>query len=207
VRRRRTFAIGLAVCLAGVAIAVGAALSDDGPPRVTARFAGPTMPPHLRAANFTLGDQEGRSVSLADSAGRVRVIVFLRSRCRSTCPVSVQTIRGALDDLGAGRGDVDVLGISVNPREDTRAHVRRFLRIGHAGGFLHYLVGSRAALRPVWKRYGIHPETKNEDHTAFVLLVDRRGFLRIGYPSNEMNPEGLVHDLRLLLAEGRPAAS
>lgn len=202
--RRSKVTVGLTAGLAGAAIAVGGALSDAGSPPAhrAARFVGPTMPPRLRAAGFTLSDQAGRPVSLADGAGRVRVITFLFTRCQATCPVTVQTIRGALDDLGSSRREVEAIGISVDPRADTRAHVRRFLRVQHAGGFLHYLVGSRAKLLPVWRRYGIHPQTKDEDHTAFVLLVDRKGLLRIGFPSNEMTPEDLAHDLRLLLAEG-----
>ncbi|MDX6664015.1 MAG: hypothetical protein QOG68_221, partial [Solirubrobacteraceae bacterium] len=125
--------------------------------------------------------------------------------CRSTCPVSVQTIRGALDDLGAARRDVDVLAVSVDPREDTRASVRRFVAAQHAGGFLRYLSAPRTVLARVWKSYGIAPQHSGEDHTAFVLLIDRRGLQRIGFPSHEMTPEDLLHDLRLLLAQGGPA--
>jgi protein SCO1/2 len=160
------------------------------------------MPPNLPAADFTLADQDGRPVRLASTRGRVVVITFLHSACHSTCPVSVQTIRGALDDIGAPRRDVDVFAISVDPREDTRASVRRFVRTQHAERFLRYLTGTRPQLRPVWKKYGIRPQgPEGEDHTAFVLLVDRGGILRIGFPSHQMTPEDLANDLKLLLAE------
>jgi protein SCO1/2 len=148
-------------------------------------------------------------VRLVDTRGRVVVMTFLHSACHSTCPVSVQTIRGALDDLrdrGLPVDEVDVFAISVDPREDTRASVRRFVRTQHAEAFLRYLTGSRAQLRPVWKKYGIRPQGPGgEDHTAFVLLADRRGILRIGFPSHQMTPEDLAHDLAVLLAEERSA--
>ncbi|MDX6665383.1 MAG: hypothetical protein QOG68_1589, partial [Solirubrobacteraceae bacterium] len=50
---------GLALCVVGVAIAVATAVTGHhhGSPR--AQFAGPTMPPNLPAADFTLPDQDG----------------------------------------------------------------------------------------------------------------------------------------------------
>lgn len=59
---------------------------------------------------------------------------------------------------------------------------------------------------PICKRYGIGPQGKGkEDHSAFVLLVDRRGMLRISFPSHFVTPETLANDLRILLAEDPPA--
>jgi Uncharacterized protein SCO1/SenC/PrrC, involved in biogenesis of respiratory and photosynthetic systems len=197
-----TLAAGLSLCLIGAAIAVAAAISDRRPAPKQAEFAGPLMPANLPAADFTLSDQDGRPLKLSTTRGRVVVLTFLHSRCHSTCPVTVQTIRGALDDIGADRRDVDVIAVTVDPEEDTPAHVRAFLRDQRAGGFLRYLTGPRAAVRRVWKSYGIGPQGPGgEDHTAFVLLVDRTGILRIGYPSHQMTPEDLANDLRLLLDE------
>jgi hypothetical protein len=36
---------------------------------------------------------------------------------------------------------------------------------------------------------------------ARLVLVDKRGFQRIGYPSSQVTPERLAHDLRLLERE------
>ena len=94
-------------------------------------------------------------------------------------------MRGALDDLGSARSGVDSVALSVAPKEDTARHVRAFLRLQDAG-FLHYLTGPPAGLRRAWKRYGVHPLTQGEDHTAFVFVIDRRGIIRVGYPSHEM---------------------
>ena len=199
-RARGTLLAGLVLCLMGTAIALATALSGPGHRRVPQTLIGPRMPAHLRAADFVLHDQDGRPLRMAATRGRVVVMTFLHSECHSTCPVTAQTIRGALDDIGARRRDVDALAITVAPHEDTRRHVRTFLRSQHVG-FLHYLTGPLPAVRRVWKRYGIHPLTQGEDHTAFVFLIDRRGILRVGYPSHEMTPEDLAHDLRLLVAE------
>lgn len=198
-RARIAVLVGIAACFAGAAVML--ALARGGPARRAPTLVGPRMPANLRAADFRLRDQHGRPVRLASLRGRVVVLTFLHSLCHSTCPVTVQTIRGALDDIGPARRRVDVLAISVAPREDTPRHVARFVALQHAGGFLRYLTGSPAALRRVWRTYGIHPLTQGEDHTAFVLLVDPRGILRVGYPSHQVTPEDLGHDLRVLTAE------
>jgi len=202
---RLLLASGVALVLLGLGIGVVTAISDSTETVVPPRFAGPTMPEDLRAAGFTLTDQGGHSFDLASTRGRVVALTFIHSRCTSTCPVSLQTIRGALDDL-QDTGEVDVLAVTVDPEADTRRSVRRFLVEQRADSFVRYLTGPRAVIKPIWKRYGIAPQgDKQEDHTAFVLLIDRAGLLRIGFPSHQMTPEDLANDLRILLAEPPPA--
>ena len=41
-------------------------------------------------------------------------MTFVYSTCKDTCPAQVQSIRGALDELGH---DVPVLGVSVDPAQ------------------------------------------------------------------------------------------
>jgi cytochrome oxidase Cu insertion factor (SCO1/SenC/PrrC family) len=163
------------------------------------------MPPGFQAGAWTLRDQDGRAVRLGHAEGKVVVTTFLHSLCHSTCPVTTQTIRGALDRLDRDapglRGEIRVFAVSVAPGEDTRAHVRAFLREQRAGSFMTYLVGPRATLRDVWKRYGIRPNHEGEDHTAFVLVADRGGTMRVGWPAHQVTPEALAHDLRLLAEE------
>jgi hypothetical protein len=36
---------------------------------------------------------------------------------------------------------------------------------------------------------------------ARLVLIDKRGFQRIGYPASQVTPERLAHDLRLLEKE------
>jgi protein SCO1/2 len=198
VSRRATLIAGLVLVCAGLAVALVTGLSGG---EGHANLLGPTMPPHFRAGAFTLHDSGGRSFALR-RPGRVVVLTFLHSLCKSTCPVTAQTIRGALDDLSPSqRASVDTFAVTVAPREDTAAHVRAFLREQRVGSFLHYLNGPLPTVRAVWKRYGIQPNTQGEDHSAFILLIDRRGVVRIGYPSHEAVPEDLAHDLRILVGE------
>ena len=73
-------------------------------------------PPGAAAPAFRLRDQDGKPVTMAAYRGRPVVVAFVYSTCQDTCPAQVQTIRGALDELGH---DVPVLAVSVDPANDT----------------------------------------------------------------------------------------
>ncbi len=87
-------------------------------------FDGAALPGTVTAPDFSLGDQLGRSVSLAGYRGRVTLVTFLYSSCGATCVLIAQQIRGALDELA---GPVPVLIISADPAGDSPRRVARFL--------------------------------------------------------------------------------
>ena len=172
---------------------------DDGPAGQGGGFAG-SLRPAIPPQDFTLRDEAGRPVSLADFRGQVTVLTFLYTTCEDTCPVTATTIRGALDDLGH---DVPALAVSVDPANDTERSAQRFLSERRlSGGRMRFLLGARAQLAPVWKAYGIRPQGEHFEHSAYVLLIDRAGRQRVSFPVARLTSEGLVHDIRALEAEG-----
>ena len=188
----------LAAAVALGAVVVAANGGDDGsgdPGAAPNEFAGATMPPDVRAPDFDLRDEQGERVSMRALRGKPVVVTFLYSHCQDTCPITAQTIRGALDDLGH---DVPALAISVDPPNDTPASARKFLAEQRANGRIRFVLGSRAQLRPLWKGYAITPQRVTQEHIARITLVDASGFQRVGYPVSEATPERLAHDLRLL---------
>jgi protein SCO1/2 len=188
----------LAACalaaVVGVVLAGAGGTREDG--GAGGEWAGALRPPGAAAPGFALADQDGRRVTMDEFRGRPVVVAFVYSTCEDTCPAQVQAIRGALDDLGR---DVPVLGVSVDPANDTPARARRFLNDQRMTGRMHFLLGAEAALRPVWRGYGIRPQRGSLDHTAHVVLVDGAGRQRIGFPFSALTEEGLAHDLRRLL--------
>jgi protein SCO1/2 len=170
-------------------------------PTTHSKFDGPTMPPGLRAPNFSLVDQSGRRVTLSEYRGNVVVLTFIHSLCHDTCPFMVEQIKGALNDLPASGAGVPVIGVSVAPSEDTVAHRRRFLARHQMTGRIAFVSGSVAQMRPVWHAYAIQPVTPKIDHSTFVLLIDKRGIERVGFPADELTPEGLSHDIGVLERE------
>jgi protein SCO1/2 len=177
---------------------------DNSPSRGLPRagFEGAAFPPGVRAHDFTLSNQRGDTVSLSAHRGRVVALAFVSSTCRA-CALVAQQVRGALDELG-GTSGVRVLFVSTDPRADSRAHVRHFLTQASLTARVEYLTGSETRLRAVWHAYRIAPASAGKaqaEAAVTVLLIDRSGTERVGFGLEQITPEGIAHDIRLLQAD------
>jgi cytochrome oxidase Cu insertion factor (SCO1/SenC/PrrC family) len=118
------------------------------------------------------------------------------SRCRLICTLQGPQIASILHRAGRG---TRLLVVSVNPWEDTAASsARAGARYGFAGAW-HWLRGTPAALRPVWRAYGIDVirTTGDVSHSTALYVIDRRGYERAGF--NFPFPQRqVVRDLRAL---------
>jgi protein SCO1/2 len=95
------------------------------------------------------------------------------------------------------------VAVSVEPEVDTPASARHFLRKQGMLGRMDFALGSRAELEPVWKGFAIQPQLPDAEHQARTVVVDARGFQRVGFPVEQLTPERLAKDVRTLLAESR----
>ncbi len=68
-------------------------------------------------------------------------------------------------------------------------------------GRLAFLNGSEPTMRTVWHHYAIQPVEGPISHSSYVLLIDRRGYERVGFAADQLTPEGLAHDIRVLEGE------
>jgi protein SCO1/2 len=190
-------ALTLCAAAAVVGVALAARHRDPAPLALTDGWAGAVRPPGLHVPRFALADQDGTRMTSASLRGQPTVFAFVYSTCRDTCPAQVQTIRGALDDTGV---HANVVGVSVDPANDTPKRAQTFLVEQHMTGRMRFLLGTRAQLEPVWRAFGIQPQTKSLEHSAHVVLADATGLQRIGFPFDHLTPEGLAHDLARLAA-------
>ena len=140
--------------------------------------------------DFTLRDQDGRRSARRSLRGRPVVFAFIYSTCRDTCPAQVQTIRNALDELPAAERTVQVVGISVDPANDTSKRAQSFLLKQQMTGRMRFLLGSRAQLAPVWEAFGVQPQSDKLEHSAHTVLADADGLQRIGFPYDHLDRRG-----------------
>lgn len=188
------FLIG-AFALAAVAL-VGATrdeplASGDG----ERRFEGATLPAGLRAPDFALRDQDGEQVTMRELRGQPVIVTFLYTTCEESCPIQAQQIKGAFDALGR---DVPALAVSVDPPRDTPESARAFLAEQRMTGRLDFLVGKRAQLTPVWEGFAAEPQRESLEHNGRIVLVDPKGVQRVSFPVDQVTPDRLAHDVRLL---------
>lgn len=189
----------LCACAVAAVAGVFLASAQTGEPTTAAvapnGFAGAIRPPGTRMPAATLRDQDGRSVTLDRRREGPVVVTFVYATCEDTCPAQVQAIRGALDEYGR---DVPVLGISVDPANDTAARAKRFVNEQRMTGRMRFLLGSEAELAGVWRAFGIAPQRGAEDHSAYTVIVDGAGRQRIGFPFSGLTSDGLAQDLARL---------
>jgi protein SCO1 len=196
--------VGLIALCATVLAAIAASSQDEGEPAAVVE--GPESPfkgavrPKALSGNFSLRNQDGELVRLADLRGKVVVITPTYTTCEESCPVAVQQVRGALDDLDPGeREQVRAFALSVDPANDTPDSAQEFLLSRRVRGYLDYLLGTPRELQPVWRKYGFAPQTKAQEHNSYVVLLDGAGLQRVGFPVQFLTPEALTHDIQLLL--------
>jgi protein SCO1/2 len=151
------------------------------------------LKPPVPAPPFSLRDQSGRAFGPQDLRGKWFVVSFLYTHCPDVCPLIANSIGAAqrqLPSLGA-------IAISVDPKGDTPASVRAFLRTHHLSARFRYVTGTRAQLRPVWARYHVATlpgPTPVVSHSAFELLVDPQGRERVLYAA-QVRAADIVHDV------------
>jgi cytochrome oxidase Cu insertion factor (SCO1/SenC/PrrC family) len=163
----RRFLLALALCsvLGALGGLLMADLRSEAEPRP--RF----LPPREQARDFRLTDEDGRATTLSGARGDVVVLTFLYATCWDLCPAQFTKIAQALEKVGGG---VTVYGVSVDPVGDTPRRVRKWLDVrGVADAPVHFLIGSRDELQPIWADYGIVPiNASDEEAKAAAKAAD-----------------------------------
>jgi len=205
--RRAPLALALLAALAASACGGGGGHEHGAAASVTVtggsgHFAGGELDPPRPTPDFTLTDQAGQKVSLADQRGKLVLLTFLYTNCPDVCPLITQNLNQALQMLGTERDDVRVLAVSVDPEGDTPKSVDEYAKAHHLLPEFHYLIGSRDELTKVWKAYDVAAVASDPelvDHTAYTMLVDQSGEGRVIYDS-QVKAKDVVHDVRALLS-------
>jgi protein SCO1/2 len=154
------------------------------------------LKPPVAAPAFTLHDQDGRLTGPRALRGHWFVVAFLYTHCPDVCPVIASNLGVAERRLP----DLRVLAVSVDPKNDTPAAVRAFLRAHRLPPRFRYLTGTRSQLAPVWARYHVAALAGPQpivSHSAFELLVDPQGRERILYDA-KLTAADVVDGIRSL---------
>jgi protein SCO1/2 len=170
----------------------------------TPAYEGPTLANPAPEPRLVLHNYLGNRVNLRSYRGRAVLVTFIYTHCPDVCPLIVANLHNALDMLGQTARKVTVVGVSTDPRGDTRTAIRAFLAERGMLGRMQYLVGSRSTLAPVWRAWGINasnPTAADEvAHTAVVYGITASGRIVTAYPSN-FTPAQIAHDVPLLAAQ------
>ncbi|HTO82677.1 MAG TPA: SCO family protein, partial [Methylomirabilota bacterium] len=90
----------------------------------------PQAPPLIGGA-FSLTDQFGKARTDADFRGQFLLVFFGFTHCPDVCPVELQTLSDAMDQLGPAAGKVTPLFITVDPARDTPEVMKQYVANFH----------------------------------------------------------------------------
>ncbi|HYK92309.1 MAG TPA: SCO family protein [Acidobacteriota bacterium] len=125
---------------------------------------------------------DGKTVSLPEELndGRPVVLNFIFTTCTTICPVMSQTFARLEKMLGAERGKVHLVSITLDPEEDTPARLTEYARRLQAGPEWQYYTGTVQAIKATEMAFGLYIGNKMT-HTPLTLLRTAPGkpWLRI----------------------------
>jgi protein SCO1 len=177
------------LCLLLVMLATGCGSSSsrkatriEAPKTPAGIFAGSELIPPRKAPPIALQDAAGKKVTLAAERGRYVLVTFLYVHCPDVCPLIAQNLNQTLRQLGPKRRRVRVLAVSVDPKGDTAAAVRTYVKERGLLPQFRYLIGTAAELRTTWAAW-------------HVLSVRKQ---RVLYDA-QVKARQVLHDLRVLM--------
>lgn len=157
------------------------------------------------APGFTLTDQNGDSLRLADLAGKNVLLYFGFTQCPNVCPVGLAflaTMHGKLSP--AEQAQTQVVFISVDPERDTPEILHDYVPFFDPS-FIG-LTGSNEEIAQVAKDYGVFYEKHaldndsgdyTVDHSSAVYLIDAEGRLRETFRHGQLgDADSIIRDIR-----------
>lgn len=175
-RPSRSVLIPLGVFVAGL-VAISAALVmtlvPQHPQGGASRIGGP----------FTLVNQDGKTVSERDFAGKPYLMFFGFTHCPDVCPTTLQQISDMLTAMGPKAEGLKVAFVTVDPERDTPETLKTYLssfdpRIVGLTGSPEQVAAAIKSFRAYAKKVPGQNGDYTMEHTAIVYLMNaRNGFV------------------------------
>jgi protein SCO1/2 len=142
-------------------------------------------------APFELVDQSGETITQEAFRGHPSAVFFGYTHCPEVCPTTLFELDGWLKKLGPKGKDIHAYFVTVDPERDTPEIMRTY--VGNVSDRITGITGDPAKVHAMAKDFGIYfRKVEGEDgdytmdHTASILLLDRKGDLAgtIAYGEN-----------------------
>ena len=206
--RRRGFAQAAGWALLLVSL-IGISLMGLGRAQASSKelpFPATSLRSALAMPFFTLTNQDGQPVSLADFKGRVVLVTAVYSTCTTTCPMMLTRVRTVLDQLTpAERSQIAVVAFSLNPEADTRELRTMTAKIYGIKTQFHFVNGLPSEVNVLLDKLNVS-RTRDEKtgrimHSNLFFLLDREGRIAYRLSLSQQESSWLISALRVLLAE------
>jgi len=145
----------------------------------------------LIGGDFTLTNQNGKTVNDVDFRGKFMLVFFGFTNCPEVCPTGLLTITQVMESLGKKGEKIAPVFITIDPERDTPEQIANYLSNFHPS--LTGLTGTLEQVKSVVKVYRVYSskvedETSDEytmNHSSFVYLMDKNGQYLTHFPHDE----------------------
>lgn len=166
-------------------------------------FHGVVMQSATPAPAIDLEATSGGLVSLDSFEGKLVVVYFGYTHCPDVCPTTLSTLNKALDVMGNGTDDVQVVMITVDPARDTAELLADYMT--YFDETFVGLTGSIEDISRIATAYGVYFAADEGDietgytvaHNASLMVIGRDGHLRLVLPP-ELTADAIADDLNYL---------
>ena len=147
---------------------------------------------------FTLVNQDGKTVSERDFAGKPYLMFFGFTHCPDVCPTTLQQISDVLAAMGPKADALTVAFVTVDPERDTPETLKTYLssfdpRIVGLTGTPEQVASAVKTFRAYAKKVPSQGGDYTMGHTALVYLMDARngfvGAVNLNRPATETAAE------------------
>ncbi len=171
--------------------------------------------PPIKAADFTLIDQNGVERSLSDFGGKPIALSFIYSSCPDICPIivgkSVEAYKMLEQEL---RGKIVFIFVTVDPARDTPEVLKEWAQaLGADLPDFYFMTGRPSDVAKVWRTYAVAVanETVKQGevstyfvaHSAHIYFIDKDFRIRVEFTGHPdfWSPEDIAHNMRVLARE------
>lgn len=166
----------------------------------------------MPAADFSLENVDGRTVTLADTAGKAKIVYFYYSTCPDVCLPTTYTlskIQDKLKEKDVFGTDVNLVSITFDPERDTKERLQEFAKLNNAdlSGWYFLRGEDEATMAKLAEEYGVmvikDKGGETFTHSNWLLLVDGKGDIRNYYRGDDpdLDLDEIVSDLIQLSKE------
>jgi protein SCO1/2 len=154
-----------------------------------------------RVANFSLVNQDGKTVTQDDFNNKVYVADFIFTTCEGICPLmsnQMERVAGAYKE----NPKVKILSHTVKPWEDSVSVLKEYAELHHANpSQWNFVTGDLHTINDLaFTSYMVSDTSSEFVHTQFFALVDPERRIRGFYDGTDSTEvKKLIDDIALLL--------
>lgn len=132
--------------------------------------------------------------------GRPVMLNFIYTSCTAICPVTTQVFSQVQEKLGADKGKVSMVSVSIDPEYDTPARLDAFAKKYKAGAQWRFYTGTRDASIAVQKAFDAYRGDKmNHVPVTYLRAAPGKPWVRL---DGLRSPDDLVKELHGVMSKG-----